>query len=168
MHLSGLPTNGFTNVLSQLPAGLVGRASTAAKSFESELESGNVSGAQSFLSTLQTKLSAGSSSAAPSAISSQIAQLDNDLKCGNLAAAQSDDSTLELALSKLKQGRTPPIEHKANQQNPPPSQGIVNPGNSPGSALAALESYNPIQQSAFTGAVNLSLPVNLPSFSVSS
>jgi hypothetical protein len=155
MHIPSLPMNVFTNAVSQALSSPASRATSGEKSFESDLVSGNISGAQSFLSTLQTKLSLGSSGAAGSAISAQIAKVGNDLKLGNLTAAQADFSHLKLAVS-----------NSAGLAASNLNQSIDAAGSASDSSLAALASYNSLQQSAFAGAVNLSMPGNVPSLSV--
>jgi hypothetical protein len=165
MLIPSLPVNVLTNVASQALTGSASRASSAAKGFESDLASGNISGAQSFLSTLQTKLSSGNSGAAGSAISAQVTQVSNDLKAGNLNAAQADFSQLKLAMTQQKNGLTAPPSSNGTRLREVLAQTIAGSGDASGPSLAALESYNSLQQSAFAGAVNLSMPANVPSFS---
>lgn len=151
MHIPSLGSNVFTtaaSAASQLVSGAASRASSAVKSFESDLDSGNITGAQSFLSTLQQKISLAGQNAGTGALSSQISQIGSDLKSGNLAAAKSDTTQLQQSLSFLTQG-----------------QGTTGAGTASGAELAA---YNALQQqSAYSSALNLSMPASTPSLSVS-
>lgn len=155
-----LPTNLFTSAVSQAVSGIAGRALTAAKSFESDLQSGDIAGAQAFLSTLQQKLGSQGATATGSTLASQIRQVSNDLTAGNLTAAESDFTSLKLGLSHL--GR----QGSGAGSGQPQSTGAA--GNAQNAALSALQSYSPLQQSAYNSALNLSLPAGLPTLSVSS
>jgi hypothetical protein len=157
MHIPSLPANVFANAASaasQVLTGAANRASSTVKSFESDLDSGNITGAQSFLSTLQQKISLSGQNSGSTAISSQfgsqLGQISNDLKSGNLAAAKTDYSQLQQSLSTLKQ-----------------DLGTTGTGTGDGSS-AALAAYNALQQqSAYSSALNLSMPASMPSLSVS-
>ncbi len=153
MHMPSLPANIFTSAASQALSGLASRAPSGAKSFEADLDSGNIAGAQSFLSALQQKLSLGASGGTGTGTSAQIAQVSNDLTSGNLTAARADFSHLQSTLA---------------QQHHAPGASGANNGSSASSegSLAALASYNALQQGAFNSAVNLSMPGNSPSFSI--
>lgn len=151
MHIPSLPANVFTSAASaasQVLTGAANRASSAAKSFESDLDSGNITGAQSFLSTLQQKISLAGQNSGNTAISSQFGQIGNDLKSGNLAAAKTDYTQLKQSLSALQQ-----------------EQGTTGAGADSSSALAAYSALQ--QQSAYSSALNLSMPASMPSLSVS-
>lgn len=151
MHIPSLGPNVFTtaaSAASQLLSGAASRASSAVKSFESDLDSGDVSGAQSFLSTLQQKISLAGQNSGSGAISSQLSQIGSDLKTGNLAAAKTDYAQLRQSLSSLTQ-----------------DQGTTGAGTASSSALAAYTALQ--QQSAYSSALNLSMPASMPSLSVS-
>jgi ribosomal protein S20 len=164
MHGLAIPaTNLFTNAVSQTVAGFANRASSAARNFESDLQSGDIAGAQSFLTALQQKLGAQGSTPAGSAVSAQIKQVSNDLQSGNLTAAQTDFSNLQLSISQLK--HRPGLPASGNRSG---AQAPGSAGTTTSSALADLQSYNPLQQNAFSGALNLSLPASVPSLSVNS
>jgi hypothetical protein len=141
---------------------MASRGSAGVKSFESDLDSGNIAGAQSFLSALQQKLPVGNSGGTASAVSSQITQVSNDLKSGNLTAARSDFSQLKLTLAQHKPGSAAPASNSGSSA----TQTSAASGNALDSSLAALASYNALQQGAFTGAVNLSMPASIPSLSI--
>lgn len=148
MHMPSLGPNVFTtaaSAASQLVSGAASRASSALKSVGSDLDSGNVTGAQSFLSTLQQKISQAGQS---TSLSSQFSLIGNDLTSGNLTAAKSDFSQLQQSLSSLSQ-----------------DQSTSGAGTASSAALAA---YNALQQqSAYSSALNLSMPASMPSLSVS-
>jgi len=151
MHIPSLGPNVFTtaaSAASQLVSGTASRASSAVKSFESDLDSGDISGAQSFLSTLQQKISLAGQNSGSSAISSQLGQIGNDLKSGNLTAAKSDYAQLRQSLSSVTQ-----------------DQGATGTGAASNAALAAYSALQ--QQSAYSSALNLSMPASMPSLSVS-
>jgi hypothetical protein len=163
MHGLGIPAiSPLTTAATQAVTSLAKRASTAATNFESDLQSGNVGGAQSFLATLQTKLGAQSSTAPGSAISSQITQVSNDLKIGDLSAAQNDFATLRVGLSTLKKATTQPIATNGSGSATGTSGATSN------SPLAALQSYNALEQSAYNSALSLALPQAAPTLSVNS
>jgi len=143
MLLPSLPINFLTDQAAQVLSAATSRASSAAKSFESDLDSGNIAGAQSFLSTLQQKLS---ETGANSAVSSGIAQIGNDLKSGNLAAARLDFADLKQSIASAKQTPNPTAT-----------------GDAAGASLAAL---NLLQQSAYSAAIGLSMPAGSSSLSV--
>lgn len=155
MHIPSLPLNIIPNAAIQTVSSLVNRASSGVKGFESDLDSGNLTGAQSFLSTLEQKLSLGGANGASSAFSSQIAQVSNDLQSGDLIAAHADFATLKMALAQ-RQNETSNSGNSAQNQTAS-AQG----------SLAALALSSTLQQNAFAGAVNLSAPGNVPSFSIS-
>lgn len=158
-----LPTsNLFTQAVSQIANGFASRASSQVKSFESDLQSGDMNGAQSFLTALRQKLGTTVSTPAGAATSAQITQVSNDLTAGNLTAAQTDFSSLQLSLSQAK--------HRPSQTSGP-AQASGLPQATPASsqsALAALQSPEILQQSAFNSALSLSMPPSLPSLSVNS
>ena len=164
MHIPSLPANVLTSTVSQALAGFTNRAQSAsgANSFESDLSSGNISGAQSFLSALQQKLSLEGSGAAGTAISTQITQLSNDLKSGNLTAAQTDFSSLKQTLAYQKHAAA----GAASSSNSSAAQGSASSASASASEMAALAGYNALQQGAYAGAINLSMPANIPSLSV--
>lgn len=143
MLIPSLPMNFLSGAASQILSGAASRATTTAKGFESDLDSGNIAGAQSFLSTLQQKLSQTGSS---SAVSSGIAQVGSDLKSGNTAAAKLDFSNLRQSLEQLGQ-----------------TQNSTGAGDASSASLAAM---NALQQSAYSAAINLSMPSGASSLSV--
>lgn len=153
-----------SDALSQVMSGFANRASAAAKGFDADLQSDNVGGAQSFLSALQQKLTAQGNAPAGSAVAAQFSQISNDLSTGNLAAAKADFSSLQQSISHLKHGSSAEAS----------GSGTGDPGQALASAaaydprLASLQSYNPVHQAAFSGALSLSLPSGMPSLSVNS
>ncbi|HTV16361.1 MAG TPA: hypothetical protein VME68_16705 [Acidobacteriaceae bacterium] len=154
MHLS-LPSAGsLSNLASQAITGFASRAATAAKNFESDLQSGNIAGAQSFLSALEQKLSPGNTG---SSLSSQFSQVSSDLAAGNLSGAQSDFSQLEQMISGVKPGTVSLLSSSSAS-----AAGGSSPTN-PQSTLA--DSGYLLQQNAYNSALNLSLPMNVPTFS---
>jgi len=164
MHGAGIPSiSPLANVAAQAVNALASRASTTATNSGSELQSGNVAGAQSFLTALQQKLGAQGATAGD-AISAQMTQLSNDLKTGDLSAAQNDLSSLRVGVFHLK-GMGWPASGNGSATGGPASDpsGAIAPA-----SLAALASYNGLEQSAFNGALNLSLPEAVPSLSVNS
>ena len=166
MFIPSLPVNVLTNIASQAFSGAASRASSPAQSFESDLASGNTAAAQSFLSALQTKLSVENSGVSGGAISSQIGQVSSDLKSGDLTAAQADFSQLKQVIAQQKNGLIPPVSNRGIGLTDNLAKTITASGAASDPSLAALASYNSLRQSAFAGAVNLSLPGSAPSFSV--
>lgn len=153
MHIPSLGPNVFTtaaSAASQLISGAAGRASSAVKSFESDLDSGNTTGAQSFLSTLQQKISLAGQN---SSLSSQLSQIGSDLKSGNVTAAKTDYAQLRQSLSSLSPSS---LSH---------DQSATGAGTASNAALAAYTALQ--QQSAYSSALNLSMPASMPSLSVS-
>jgi hypothetical protein len=151
--------NLLASTVTQGLTGAANRASSSAKSFESDLNAGNISGAQSFLSALQQELSTGNTG---SAVSAQFAQVGNDLKSGDLTAARTDFSHLKLTISAQAHASAAQASASGNDlaRTSTPSNDVLNP------QLAAFASYNALQRSAFSGAVDLSSPASIPSFSV--
>jgi hypothetical protein len=152
MHIPSFPANVLTSAASQVLTGAANRASSAVKNLASDLGSSSASGPQSFLSTLQQKLSPGSPSAAGSVLSAQIGQLSNDLKSGNVTAAKADYTQLQKVVSQLKAAQTSTTGSQAGG------------GDDSSASLAAM---NLLQQSAYSSALNLSMPASIPSLSVS-
>ena len=145
MHIPSLPGNLFTGAASQVLSGAASRASSAVKSFASDLDSGNnTSGAQSFASTL------GQVSAGGNSLSTQVTQLGSDLKSGNLGAAQSDFTDLRRTFAHLKADSG---AQESDAQN--------------NAHIAAIAAYSALQQSAYSSALNLSMPGGASSFSAS-
>jgi hypothetical protein len=159
MLIPSLPVNILTGAASQFIGAVGSRAASALGGFESKLnsnlssgldsslgsslDSGNIAGAQSFLSTLQQKLSQTGSSPA---ISNGIAQIGSDLKSGNIAAAKTDFASLRQTLEQLGQ-----------------TQGATGAGDAASTSMAAM---NLLQQSAYSAAINLSMPAGASSLSV--
>jgi hypothetical protein len=141
MLIPSLPASVFTGAASQLLGGLAGHGASGAKGLGADLDSGNIAGAQSFLSTLQQKLAPAGQG---NALSTQITQLSNDLKSGNLSAAQTDYTALKQSLDQAR-----------NAQQ----------GTSSGSDASGAAS-NLLEQSAYSAALNLSLPASAPSLSM--
>jgi urease accessory protein UreF len=154
MNIPGIPMTSLANAATKAISGFATRASNAAKGFESDIDSGNIAGAQSFLSTLQQQLSASNTGTTGSAISKQIDQVSSDLSSGNLNSAQTDFTNLSQMMSKMK------------LQSGSSSSSTANQSQTSNSSLAALQSYDPFQQAAFSSAVNLSMPGASPSLSV--
>lgn len=152
MHIPSFPANVLTSAASQLLTGAASRASSAVKNLASDLGSSSTSGTQPFLSTLQQQLSPGSTTAAGSALSAQITQVYNDLKSGNLTGAKADYSQLQKIVSQLKAAQTSTTGSQASG------------GDDSSASLAAM---NLLQQSAYSSALNLSMPASIPSLSVS-
>jgi hypothetical protein len=147
MHIPSLPANVFTSAASQVLTGAASRAFSAVKNFTSGLDSGDAGTPQSFLSTLQQKISVAGQNNASNPLSQQFTQLNSDLKSGNLAAAKTDYSQLQQSLSALK------------------DQSTTGAG---GASSAAMAAYSALQQqSAYSSALNLSMPSSMPSLSVS-
>lgn len=165
MHVAGIhAANPLTNVVSQAVTGIANRASSAVKGFESDLQSGNLSGAPSFLSALQQGLTTQGPNSAEARISSQISQVSSDLQSGNLTAAQADFSNLQLTLAQTRHTPNNPSNPRTAVTTPAP----VSSSSSANASLAALESYNSLDQNAFNTALNLSLPASVPSLSINS
>jgi len=165
MHGLAIPSINPANLVSQAVNSLANRVSSAAGNFESDLQSGNIAGAQSFLTALEQKLAAPGSKIPGSPIASQLSQISSDLKSGDLNAAQTDFSSLRTGLSHLRTGSGWP----ASGSTPTPAgTSSASSDLAPDPSLAALLSYNSLQQNAFNGALNLSMPATFPSLSVNS
>lgn len=164
MFIPGLPLNIIPNVAAQAVSGLINRASSGAKGFESDLDSGNLTGAQSFLTALQQKLSTGNAGGSGSALSAEIAQVKNDLDSGDLIAAHADFATLKMALVQRQHQSAHTASNCGNQPLTGPTQNQI--GLAQGSP-AALVLSNTLMQKAFASAVNLSVPSSVPSLSIS-
>jgi hypothetical protein len=140
MLIPSLPASMFTGAASQLLGGLTGHGASGAKGAGADLDSGSIAGAQSFLSTLQQKLAPAGQG---NALSAQISQLSSDLKSGNLSGAQTDYTALKQSLNQAVN-----------------TQGANSGSDASGSALNMLE------QSAYSAALNLSLPASAPTLSM--
>jgi hypothetical protein len=147
MHIPSLPANVFTSAASQALTQAASTAASTVKNFASNLDSSNIGTPQSFLSTLQQKISVAGQNSGSTSLSQQVAQLNGDLKSGNLSAAKTDYSQLEQSLSALK------------------DQSTTGAGAASSAAMAAYSALQ--QQSAYSSALNLSMPASMPSLSVS-
>jgi hypothetical protein len=147
MRIPSLPANVFTSAASQALTQAASTAASTVKNFASNLDSSNIGTPQSFLSTLQQKISVAGQNSGSTSLSQQVAKLNGDLKSGNLSAAKTDYSQLEQSLSALK------------------DQSTTGAGAASSAAMAAYSALQ--QQSAYSSALNLSMPASMPSLSVS-
>jgi hypothetical protein len=165
MHLPGISMNPIASAVSQVLSAVGGSASSSAKNVASNPDSASSSGAQSFFSALQQKLSLGTSAGTSSAA---LTQLGSDLSSGNSTGMQADLASLKSLYPGQTQGPTAPVAHNRNLPKTSLGQTNPSPGDIANPVLAELASYSALQQGAFAGAVNLSMPASFSTFSVNS
>jgi hypothetical protein len=139
MHGLSLPANILTSVASDAVSNIASRVSSTASSFASDLQQAQSGG---------------------SSVSSSLAQLGSDLKSGNLSAAQADLAALRHSL---------PIRRVAAGSSPLAGTAGATSGSTNGSTdpiLAALQNSGVLQQTAYSNALNLSMPSTSPSISL--